>query len=56
MWKPNKKEDLDRIKELFEEGKVKPVIDMVYPLSETADAFRHLEEGHIQGKAVITIY
>ena len=55
MWKPNKKEDLVFLKELFEAGKVKPVIDRRYPLSEVAEAFRYLEEGHAQGKLVITV-
>jgi NADPH:quinone reductase-like Zn-dependent oxidoreductase len=55
VWKPNKKEDLDYIKELFEAGKVKPVIDRCYPLSEVPEAFRYLEEGHAQGKLVITV-
>ncbi len=54
-WKPNKKEDLDYLKELFEAGKVKPVIDRRYPLSEVPDAFRYLEEGHARGKLVITM-
>ena len=52
--KPNKK-DLVTIKELLEAGKVKPVIDRCYPLSEVADAIRYLEEGHAQGKVVITV-
>jgi len=55
MWKPNKKEDLVFLKELFEAGKVVPVIDRRYPLSEVPEAFRYLEEGHAQGKVVITI-
>jgi len=50
---PNK-EDLVFIKELLETGKVVPVIDRRYPLSETAEAIRYLEEGHAQGKVVIT--
>jgi len=55
MWKPNKKEDLDFLKELFEADKVVPIIDRCYPLSETAEAFRYLEEGHARGKVVITM-
>jgi len=55
MWKPNKKEDLDFLEELFKTGKVKPVIDRRYPLSEVPEAFRYLEEGHAKGKLVITV-
>jgi NADPH:quinone reductase-like Zn-dependent oxidoreductase len=52
--KPNKK-DLTFIKELLEAGKVVPVIDRRYPLSEVPEALRHLEERHAQGKVVITV-
>jgi NADPH:quinone reductase-like Zn-dependent oxidoreductase len=55
MGKPNKKEDLVFLEELFEAGKVVPVIDRHYPLSEVAEALRYLEEGHVKGKVVITI-
>jgi NADPH:quinone reductase-like Zn-dependent oxidoreductase len=55
MWKPNKKEDLGFLEELFEAGKVVRVIDRRYPLSEVAEALRYLEEGHHQGKIVITV-
>jgi len=55
MWKPNKKEDMVFITELLEAGKVVPVIDRRYPLSEVAEALRYLEEGHHQGKIVITL-
>ena len=36
-------------------GKVKPVIDRTYPLSQAADAMRYLEKGHAQGKVIITM-
>jgi len=47
--------DLVFLKELLETGKVKPMIDRRYPLSETAEAFCYLEEGHARGKIVITL-
>jgi NADPH:quinone reductase-like Zn-dependent oxidoreductase len=47
--------DLVIIKELFEAGKVKSVIDRRYPLSEAAEALRYLGEGHAKGKIVITL-
>jgi len=55
VWKSMKKEDLDFMKELFEAGKVVPVIDRRCPLSKVAEALRYLEEGHVQGKVVITV-
>ena len=54
-WKPNKREDLALLGELFETGEVVPVIDKCYPLSEAAEAFRQLEAGHVKGKVVITM-
>ncbi|RPJ23940.1 MAG: NAD(P)-dependent alcohol dehydrogenase [Chloroflexi bacterium] len=54
LARPNK-QDLAFIKELLEAGKVKPVIDRCYSLSEVPDAIRYLEEGHAQGKVVITV-
>jgi NADPH:quinone reductase-like Zn-dependent oxidoreductase len=47
--------DLMEMRELLEEGKVIPVIDRRYPLRETAEALRYLEEGHARGKVVITV-
>ncbi len=47
--------DLVSIKELFEAGKVKSVIDRRYPLSDAAEALRYLGEGHARGKIVITL-
>ncbi len=54
MAKPSQK-DLVFMQELLETGKVVPVIDRRYPLSEVPDAIRYLEEGHAKGKVVITI-
>ena len=47
--------DLTVLKELLEGGKIVPVIDRRYPLSETAEAIRYLEEGHARGKVVIAV-
>ena len=47
--------DLVALKELIEAGKVTPVIDRTYPLSETPRAFGYLNEGHARGKVVITV-
>jgi NADPH:quinone reductase-like Zn-dependent oxidoreductase len=47
--------DLELLKQLFAEGKVKPVIDKQYPLLQAPDAFRYLEQGHAKGKVVITV-
>lgn len=51
----NSKDDLIVLKELIEAGKVTPVIDRTYPLSETPEAIRYLEQGHARGKVVITV-
>jgi NADPH:quinone reductase-like Zn-dependent oxidoreductase len=51
----NNKEDLAFLAELFESGKVVPVTDKFYPLSEVPEALRYLEEGHVLGKVVITV-
>src|SRR5262249_14228026 len=48
-------QDLVVVKELLEAGKVVPVIERRYPLRETAEAIRYLEEGHARGKVVITL-
>jgi NADPH:quinone reductase-like Zn-dependent oxidoreductase len=47
--------DLEFIRGLVEAGKVSPVIDRQYPLSEAAEAIRHVEAGHARGKVVVTI-
>lgn len=52
--KPDKN-DLATIKELLEAGKLVPVIDRRYPLSEVPEAIRYVEEGHAKAKVVITV-
>ncbi|WP_423798520.1 zinc-binding dehydrogenase [Neobacillus sp. SAB-20_R2A] len=47
--------DLNFIKELIEVGKITPVIDKRFKLSEIHEAFKYFEQGHAQGKVVITI-
>ncbi|MBU1821771.1 MAG: zinc-binding dehydrogenase, partial [Bacteroidetes bacterium] len=47
--------DLHELNLLFEADTVVPVIDRLYPLSETAEAVRYLGEGHVRGKVVITL-
>jgi NADPH:quinone reductase-like Zn-dependent oxidoreductase len=54
LAKPDK-ENLTFVSELLQAGKVKPLIDRCYPLSEVAEAIRYVEAGHAQGKVVITV-
>ena len=49
------RDDLLLLKELIEAGKVMPAIDRTYPLAETADAIRYLEQGHARGKVVVAV-
>ena len=55
MWRPNNREDLALLTELFEAGQVVPVIDRCCPLHEVPEALRSLEAGHVKGKVVITV-
>lgn len=55
MKRKQKQKDLVFMKELIEAGKVVPVIDRRYPLSEVPEAIRYLEEEHARGKVVITL-
>src|SRR5918995_472565 len=48
-------EDMIVLKNLIESGELTPVIDRTYPLSETPEAIRYLEQGHARGKVVIIV-
>ncbi len=54
-WKPMHRPDVETLKELIAAGKVKPVIDRRYPLSQVVEALRHVDEGRARGKIVITM-
>jgi NADPH:quinone reductase-like Zn-dependent oxidoreductase len=49
------RDDLTTLCGLIEAGKVAPLIDRRYPLSETADAIAYVEEGHARAKVLITL-
>ncbi len=52
MHTPNR--GMSALKKLLNTGKIKPVVDKLYPLSKTAEAMRYFGEGHAKGKVVIT--
>jgi NADPH-dependent curcumin reductase CurA len=54
LARPNQ-EDLTIMQELMKTGKVTPVIDRCYGLSEVPQAIRYLAEGHARGKVVIRL-
>ncbi|HYP44188.1 MAG TPA: NAD(P)-dependent alcohol dehydrogenase [Propionibacteriaceae bacterium] len=47
--------DLERLRDLIEDGELTPVIERTYPLSASAEAVRHLETGHVRGKLTISV-
>jgi NADPH:quinone reductase-like Zn-dependent oxidoreductase len=51
---PNR-DDLTILRDLIVSGKIKPVIDRCYKLTEVPAAVRYLEEGHARGKVIITV-
>ena len=55
MTTQNKREDLEFLAKLIDEGKIKSIIDKSYSLEETAEAQRYYEKGHTAGKVVINV-
>jgi len=55
MWRPNDKGDLRSLGELFDAGKLTPLIDRRFSLDEVGKALRYQQDGHARGKLVITV-
>ncbi len=53
-WKPFNPDDVATLKELIAAGKLRPVIDRRFPLSQVVDALRWVDEGHARGKVIVT--
>jgi len=53
-WKPFKAEDIETLKQLIAAGKVKPVIDRRFPLSQIVEALNYVNDGRARGKVVVT--
>ena len=54
-WKPFQRPDVERLRELIAAGRLRPVIDRTYPLSEVVEALRHVHQGRARGKVVVTV-
>ena len=49
------REELLAVTGLIQDGKLTPVVDRTYPLADTAEGLRHVEQGHARGKVVVTV-
>ena len=54
-WKPFHAQDVTTLTELIAAGKVTPIIDRRYPLSQVVDALRYVDDGRARGKVVVTV-
>jgi NADPH:quinone reductase-like Zn-dependent oxidoreductase len=55
VWKPFRAEDVVVLSRMLVDGTIKPIIDKRYPLAEVPDALRYADDGHAQGKVLITL-
>ena len=55
MMAEGNKDDLNILADLMQSGKVTPVIDRTYPLSEIREAIRYLETGRARGKVIVAV-
>jgi NADPH:quinone reductase-like Zn-dependent oxidoreductase len=53
-WKPMHRPDVDALKALIRDRRLRPVIDRRYPLTQIVDALRWVEDGHARGKVIVT--
>ncbi len=49
------REDMNILKDMLAAGRIKPFVEKTYPMTQIADAMRHLGAGHAQGKIVVTM-
>ena len=49
------REELLTVTELIESGRLTPIVDRTYPLADTAEGLRYVEQGHARGKVIITV-
>lgn len=52
---PSRTEAMTILRDFLADGRITPIIDSTFPLRETREALRHLVEGEVQGKVVITV-
>jgi NADPH:quinone reductase-like Zn-dependent oxidoreductase len=52
-WKPMHRPDMDTLKQLIADGKLRPVIDRRYPLNQVVEALRWVEDGNARGKVIV---